>query len=653
MLCAVEGMSQESAHSPSLYVPLPKPPSAFSLTVRRLLGRVVEGAIRVPEFQRPLRWNARDVVKLFDSILKGYPVGSLLFWKRTFEKGNVLIGAARISAPLVQDGWSIIDGQQRITALSAALSDLPQAGDLRWLVRWDPATNEFLSGPAEGEVARQQVPLSALGDLRRLGHWLRQCDLSDEAQSRVEAVQQRILDYELPAYLLETDDVDALRGVFARLNSTGVRMRADEVFQALLGGGTIGKSSHVLGASTPTSTSRHAGSGAGRGRIELRLLQEGADVDGFGQPPRTEMLKCLLAMSGLDPSKRLDDLGDGAVARLISADEAVEGIRRAAAFLQSPIDGAVHGAGIPAYAFVPYPVVLILLARWFHLFPEPDEATRKTLARWVWRGIATGVHQRAAVSAMRRQIRHIRDGDPIGSLRSLLHTVGEPTQREWVMGPFHANQAASRVEMLSLLSLEPRSPLGTISWRALVSSGQRMAREIFSVPRLEAPERTLGRTVANRVLLDARHTGLVTEIRKWSWDEDREALESHLIDQEAFDCLKASRQDAAQRQHFLRSRASRVRALVTRFLAKRTGVGEPTILVASAYYDSDGFSEADDATIFETEPRGAIRLKTETDTETESESAAIAQTHTNARAEREGEKTATETEAEAEAEALD
>lgn len=63
--------------SRSLHVPLEKPPQAFSLTVRKILGKVLAGEIRVPDFQRPLRWKSPDVVKLFDSILKGYPIGSL------------------------------------------------------------------------------------------------------------------------------------------------------------------------------------------------------------------------------------------------------------------------------------------------------------------------------------------------------------------------------------------------------------------------------------------------------------------------------------------------------------------------------------------------------------------------------------------------
>ncbi len=509
-----------SGATQSLYIPLDKPSQAISLNVRKLIGRVLEGEIRVPPFQRPLRWAADDVVKLFDSILKGYPIGSLLFWKHTFEASSLHIGNAHAEVPATSDGWYIVDGQQRTTALAASLLDLDQRGDKRWTLRFDPTTNRFLSGPAEPADRGRHVPLTVLGDLRRLGKWFQKgCELDDDGQRRVEEVQQRLLDYEIPAYVTETKDADALRAVFARMNSTGVRMRADEVFQALLG----------------------AGPGDGhrpQGRLDLDRLQRACDNDGFGEPPRSEVLKAVLAMSGADPSKRLEDLADSEIAHLVSASDATEALTRTVEFLQAPVSGGAPGAGIPSYAFVPYPVAFAILARWFHLFPEPDETTRRELARWLWRGVATGVHQRAAVSAMRLQVKaiEVRDGSGqmAGSLRRLLDATGEPASREWQLDPFHAHHAASRVEMLTLLARGPRDRNGPVAWRSLLSSGDRVAREIFSSGawrKLDEPSQMLARTAANRVLLDTQHSGLRAELRKWSWPADLELLESHLIDE--------------------------------------------------------------------------------------------------------------------------
>lgn len=553
--------------SVGLYVPLDKPAQAFSLTVRLLIRRVRDGEVRVPSFQRPLRWTGGDVVKLFDSMLKGYPIGSLLFWKHPAPAEIIRIGNAELPVPEVQEAWYIVDGQQRVTALAAALLDLDHDGDLRWLVHFDPTTRRFLSGPLDTTTLGRLVPLSALGDLRRLNKWFRTCELSEEEQGLVEDVQQRILDYDVPAYLMDTSDRDALRGVFARLNSTGVRMRADEVFHAL------------LGAEASDLAAR-------AGRVDLLELQAACDLDGFGQPPRPEVLKALLAINGLDPSRRLDAISEDAMSSWVSAEEVAEALRRTVAFLQASAEftSAEPGAGIPAYSLIPYPVAFVILARWFYLFPEPDPVTRRQLSRWLWRGVAGGVHQRAAVSKLRYQVRELRPDDMEGSLRKLLEAVGERPLDPWPMDSFHAHHAASRVEVLTMLAKNPRDRSGPVSWRALLGSGERVAREVVRSTAwndLTGEAKRLVRSAANRVLLDARHTGLRTELVRWQWPRDREALESHLIDEHAFAALRDN--DIAE---FLRHRAERIRQEVTAFLAQRAGIGEPLLMPVESYFDS-------------------------------------------------------------------
>ncbi|CAN5479489.1 hypothetical protein BH09MYX1_BH09MYX1_56060 [soil metagenome] len=544
-----------------MYAALPKAPAAVSLTVRKLIQRVEAGAIRVPSFQRPLRWRADDVEKLFDSILRGYPIGSLLFWKKALPHEKISIGGAIIDAPAAPDGWYIVDGQQRTTALAASLLDLNQT-DGRWSVRYDPRGRRFRIDPLAPADSRVHVPLSVLGDLRRLGRWFRDdSDLLPDEQKHIEDVQQRILDYELPCYVVEADDVSALRGVFARLNSTGVRMQAHEVFQALLG----------RDGAEPVNGTRS---------LDLAALQAACDLEGFGQPSRGEVLKAVLSMSGLDPSKRLEDLG-GEVPRLVDEGDAAEALRRTVEFFQANPNDEAPGPGIPAYAFVPYPVAFVILARWFFLFPGSSAAARRSLAQWLWRGVATSAHQRAAVSAMRLQVRNIKPDDELGSLERLLESVPERTLGEWKLDPFHATHAASRVELLALLSLQPRDQHGPVSWRALLSDGQRVAREVFRVDQFErGPLRGLARTVANRVLLDARHTDLRAELRRWSFAKDRVALESHLIDESGLEEIVAG--DAGP---FFERRASRIRTLVASFLTDRAALDAPLVLPREAYFE--------------------------------------------------------------------
>lgn len=60
-------------------------PNATSYTIADLIELVLEGRLRIPRFQRGLRWQWEDARRLFDSIARGYPIGSLLFWARPAE----------------------------------------------------------------------------------------------------------------------------------------------------------------------------------------------------------------------------------------------------------------------------------------------------------------------------------------------------------------------------------------------------------------------------------------------------------------------------------------------------------------------------------------------------------------------------------------
>jgi hypothetical protein len=81
--------------------------------IETLLTWVKSGEIAIPEIQRPFVWEATKVRNLLDSLYSGYPIGYLIAWRNPTVK--------------LKDGSSsagkrvLIDGQQRVTALMAAL----------------------------------------------------------------------------------------------------------------------------------------------------------------------------------------------------------------------------------------------------------------------------------------------------------------------------------------------------------------------------------------------------------------------------------------------------------------------------------------------------------------------------------------------------
>lgn len=81
--------------------------------IETLLTWVKSGEIAIPEIQRPFVWDSTKVRDLMDSLYKGYPIGYIINWKNP----NI-----RLKDGTLSEGKKIlIDGQQRITALKAAI----------------------------------------------------------------------------------------------------------------------------------------------------------------------------------------------------------------------------------------------------------------------------------------------------------------------------------------------------------------------------------------------------------------------------------------------------------------------------------------------------------------------------------------------------
>ncbi|MGA0568138.1 DUF262 domain-containing protein [Rathayibacter sp. KR2-224] len=103
--------------------------------VEQVLREIHAREYLLPAIQREFVWDTDDIVKLFDSLLRGYPVGSFLFWKVDAETAtdyvfyNFLTNyherdepyAVRATVPADSGTTAILDGQQRLTALNIGL----------------------------------------------------------------------------------------------------------------------------------------------------------------------------------------------------------------------------------------------------------------------------------------------------------------------------------------------------------------------------------------------------------------------------------------------------------------------------------------------------------------------------------------------------
>ena len=85
-------------------------------SVSAILGLIEAGQFVIPEIQRPFVWKKAQVRDLIDSLYNGYPTGYIITWKNpdVHTKDGAVANGRHV----------LIDGQQRITALMAAVSGM-------------------------------------------------------------------------------------------------------------------------------------------------------------------------------------------------------------------------------------------------------------------------------------------------------------------------------------------------------------------------------------------------------------------------------------------------------------------------------------------------------------------------------------------------
>ncbi len=433
---------------------------------------VTRGHVRIPPFQRPLRWKSPQVLALFDSLYRGYPIGSLLVFKRAAEAGRFAIGPIAIDAPEVRDAWWVVDGQQRLTALAAGLArdDNPRTATDAFVVFFDPRAGSF-KAPAKRDVSSDHwVPVSALLEADKLSEWVFGWPHAQDEGLRAAVFDagRRLREYRVPLYVLETDDPETLKDIFDRVNRSGVALKWSEVYDALYG--------HT--GSVPSTLSELA--------AELTSL-------GMGRLTPEELTPCLLATRGLDPTRTLaehrardaDGLR-GAVATALPA------LRRTLQFLHQQ-------AEVPHVRLLPRASILEGLARFFALYPEPRPRSLELLARWTWRAfLRVGTYEERTFR--RRAVDATRPDDEESSVQRLLALL--PREQATLQWPdrFDARSARTRVALLALAAFGPRDlDSGRVLDVAalLEQRGADAFRPIFTGERSGAS----GLDAANRMLL--------------------------------------------------------------------------------------------------------------------------------------------------------
>lgn len=206
--------------------------------VSALLNYVDNKEIAIPEIQRPFVWNAAKVRDLIDSLYQGYPIGYIVTWQNPDVK---LKDGSTSSGKKI-----LIDGQQRITALTAAILGHTVKNtdyeDVRIKIAFNPKEEKFeVSNPAIekditwiADIAPYLNGRQRLRDLRNT-----YCSLNpDMSEDKFEDILEGLKDIkkkEIGVIQLAGNlDIDAVTEIFIRINNQGVPLsQADFVMSKI------------------------------------------------------------------------------------------------------------------------------------------------------------------------------------------------------------------------------------------------------------------------------------------------------------------------------------------------------------------------------------------------------------------------------------
>lgn len=405
-------------------------PKAETSTVEDLVDLVIRGNVRIPSFQRDLKWNAQDVLELYDSIYRGYPIGVLLMREGPAHAARLSFGPLRIDAPETSNARWVIDGQQRLVALTAGMArraPMPTTPDDPYVVYFDAAEEQFVAPSKSGDVPDVWIPATKLLDGSELSEWIFDWAHGQDADLRRAAFDagKRLRQYRVPQYVVTTDDEDLLKDIFRRVNKSGKSLDWTDVYNALYGD-----------EKEPPST--------------LSDLADELSALGMGTPTEKQMLSCVVAHQGLDVTRNVsthntknpDALRDG-------VQQALPAIRRVFSFLRDR-------AEIPHLRLLPRSEPLTILTRFFGLYPDPSARSVELLVRWTWRTLLGGF-ELSRPTLLRRGVTLIESGDESPAVQVLLKQVRSDVTNPFSLPDrFDSRSAESRLALLGLVSLQPK-----------------------------------------------------------------------------------------------------------------------------------------------------------------------------------------------------
>lgn len=373
-------------------------------TLTSLLQYIKQGSIQVPQFQRGFVWNRDNVKKLFDSINKGYPIGTVFLWKPEDESEGVTaskLGAYTIPSNNQQD-YFVLDGYQRLSTLFNCLIN-QETTDLdfdssEWNkyfnLYYDANGDEFIYINKKPEY--YQFPLRVMlvaSDFRKYcrEHLEKECSDEkelDRIQNNADGLSSRLLDYNINCTEIENADINQAADIFSRINKEGTKVSIDWMIHAL----SYDKASGFNLADTTDE------------------LLESLQKYHFEDISRNTIFRCF--QSSFDDKIYFDQKKIELLARQnnfkdIIVNQSVPAIKKAVRFLYEELHMIDR-------KLLPYNIQLVFCMEFFKRIPNPTNEQKYWLKEWFWKTTYSSFFTNSSIADQRNEynrfIKYLKTG---------------------------------------------------------------------------------------------------------------------------------------------------------------------------------------------------------------------------------------------------
>lgn len=210
-------------------------PSPGQSRYNELIKNISKGAIVIPEFQREFVWDRQESAELIDSILKGYPIGTFIFWG-TDEKLQGIRSIGNVDISNYQDEKYVkyvLDGQQRLYSLFAITEGVSIEKNGEKVNYKDVFIDleKSLDAHTVVVIEKPSSPHISVYDLLHKDLWEMVQEYGEHIK-QISEYQNALKNYAFSTILIDDYPLEKTVDIFNRINTAGSTLRLFDIMVA-------------------------------------------------------------------------------------------------------------------------------------------------------------------------------------------------------------------------------------------------------------------------------------------------------------------------------------------------------------------------------------------------------------------------------------